>query len=205
MSGISEVDQIRALFARCCGSLVPQKRRMERVNSAYGEFDQLCQEGYVANIAAGDTGVFVGTTLLVGDTGLNEIGEFLLTISQEEVTWENLTRQIVKWHAPYISYNNVACGLGSESVELQMHIKDGRLDRAFLLMITMARKTPGYYAPASINEWPPVMVEISTPVVSAEVEPEFEPRPEPELAPQQKQKLKGKLWRGIGRIRWLKK
>lgn len=150
----TEVEVTRERFIRFCGDLVPTSMRKIRMQNAAHEFDVLCAHMYVAGIAADEDVIFVGTTLLIADDDIHEVGEFLLMISREAVTWENLTRQVKGFHAPYVSHKKTCCGIRSEEAELNIAIKDGRLDRAFLTMVDIARATPGYLEEVRISKWP---------------------------------------------------
>ncbi len=152
----AKLDEVAERYARFCQMLVPSRFRAERYTEAFAEFDELCKHPFISGCSISDTGVHVGTVFLTGaaDGNVYDIGEFILTVSRDAVTWENITSTAssLKAHAPCISAARVLCGDPETNNRILRALKDGRLHEVFFIMISAAQQD-GYLAPLT-KHWP---------------------------------------------------
>ena len=161
---MQNIEKCRADFATFCTMFVPPDQRVKRYREALVEFAEFCSHKKIREYVLQNNALYVGTKMIyIPEKKLfkatrvwHEIGEFLLTVSRETVSWENLTRTVKgvggAWHAPYISYNKTVCGLAGPQAELQMCLANGKVAQAVFKMIEIAETGPGYGPP--IKTWP---------------------------------------------------
>ncbi len=150
----ASLEEVAERYARFCQMLVPPRFRAERYTGAFAEFEELCRHPLVAGCSISERAVHIGTEFLTGTAGgdVYDIGEFILTVSKDAVTWENITKTSGSHHAPCISSAKVLCGDPELNNRIRHALKDGLLHEVFFNMIDAAQRD-GYLAPLA-KSWP---------------------------------------------------